>query len=134
MRPMTPLSRDLHPSNGHRRPATADDVVVPISAAWGRSTKARPAGEEPVGTCPSDVEASELPGEGPDVVIEQEFPTELHWQILEMLTAGCDDEFIAHRLHLDSSTYRRLVADLANAAGACNRFQLALKARELGWV
>ncbi|MDO5619236.1 hypothetical protein [Kocuria sp.] len=133
---MTPLSRDLHPSNGHRAPAISDDVVVPISAAFRTAGHARRQAQEPTGNAeapetgqPMDVTA--LPTEDdPD----QDFPTEVHWVILELLSIGCTDDIIAHRLNLDMCTYRGLLGELTTHLGACNRFQLALKAREQGWV
>lgn len=139
MRPMTPLPRDLHPSNGRRGPSSPDDVVVPISAAFQTASHARRQ-TTPNTHVEGSVSAEALAGPGLEDLLddseatEESFPTEIHWEILEMLSQGCDDEIIAHRLKLDPCTYRGLVADLLSVAGACNRFQLALKARDLGWV
>lgn len=131
MRPMTPLPRDLHPSNGRRVPGSSGDVVVPLSAAGGRSsaTPEEPLPHQLVGT-------SDALGRTDDGLTEAEepYPSELQHSILEMLSSGGDDEMIARRLGLDLNGYRALVAEMAATAGACNRFQLALKARELGWL
>lgn len=135
MRPMTPLSRDLHPSNGHRRPSMSDDVVVPISAAYTTAGHARrhPSvhsdgqdNAEPLFLETSDGHHVDEP--------EEILPTEIHWEVLEMLSSGCADDIIAHRLNLDMHTFRGLISEMSNALGACNRFQLALKARDHGWI
>ncbi len=135
MRPMTPLSRDLHPSNGHRGPSISDDVVVPILAAYNTAGHARrhpsvqPEGHE--NAEPLFLETSD--GRQADDA-EEILPTEIHWEVLEMLSSGCADDIIAHRLNLDMHTFRGLISEMSNCLGACNRFQLALKAREHGWI
>lgn len=135
MRPMTPLSRDLHPSNGHRGPAISDDVVVPISAAYNTVSHARrnpglyPGAAENAETMFLESSDHRQPDE-PDEIL----PTEIHWEVLEMLSSGCADDIIAHRLNLDMCTFRGLISQMSNTLGACNRFQLALKAREHGWI
>lgn len=117
MRPMTPLSRDLHPSNGRR--ASADGVVVPITAAH-RVVKPSPVSP----THPEDDDVYSVTG----------VPDQAHLQILELLAQGYDDEMVARELRLDLSALRALIAELAAATGACNRFQLALRTRDLGWI
>ncbi|MDO4253725.1 MAG: hypothetical protein Q4C81_01030 [Kocuria sp.] len=128
---MTPLSRDLHPSNGRRGSSTADDVVVPISAA---STAAPRTSQQATEGTEGSSDASKASAPHGADYTDDAFPTELHWEILDMLGTGCADDMIAHRLNLAPCTYHALVRELAAHLGACNRFQLALKAREEGWV
>lgn len=112
---MTPLSRDLHPSNGRRAPK--DEVVVSITSALnhrGRKEEAHP------------------PADHDD--LDETFPTPQQHELLHLLAEGADDEFAARRLGLEIADARRLLLEMSTELGACNRFQLALRAREAGWI
>jgi sugar-specific transcriptional regulator TrmB/DNA-binding CsgD family transcriptional regulator len=54
--------------------------------------------------------------------------------ILSLLAAGSKDERIAHQLGIGLRTVRRRVATLMEAVGARTRFQVALRAKERGWL
>lgn len=128
---MTTSSRNLHPSNGPRESSpSGPDVVVPITAALKIPQQAAGGSTETASTT-TGLHDFAIDDTDDDNEI---FPTELQWEILEMLSKGCDDDLIAHRLNLQMCTYYAAVSALATTLGACNRFQLALKAREQGWV
>lgn len=112
---MTPLSRDLHPSNGRRAPK--DEVVVSITSALNHRGRKQ---EE------------QLPADHDE--LDETFPTPQQHELLRLLAEGADDEFAARRLDLEISDVRRLLLEMSTELGACNRFQLALRAREEGWV
>ncbi|KAA9394360.1 hypothetical protein FCK90_07785 [Kocuria coralli] len=139
---MTPLSRDLHPSNGRRRSLDADDVLAPTSLVARRAAQLQRAGQDPQDALaePTDDDATGPvatvdPGaDDADAPEDTDFPGQLHHQILEMMASGCDDEIIARHLHLDVAALRGAILELSAAAGSCNRFQLALRARDLGWI
>lgn len=114
------MSRDLHPSNGPR--ASSDGVVVPITAAHRVVKPSTP-------SAPSDAGY-----EDEDDYSTTGVPDEAHLQILELLAQGYDDEMAARELGLDLGALRALLAELGAATGACNRFQLALRTRDLGWI
>lgn len=117
------MSRDLHPSNGPR--ASSDGVVVPITAAH-RVVKP---------SAPSKSSAPSAAGyEDEDDYSTTGVPDEAHRQILKLLAQGYDDEMAARELGLDLGALRALLAELGAATGACNRFQLALRTRDLGWI
>ena len=112
---MTPLSRDLHPSNGGRAPK--DEVVVSItSAPHHRGRK----------------QEEQLPADHDE--LDETFPTPQQHELLHLLAEGADDEFAARRLGLELAELRRMLMELGSQLGACNRFQLALRAREEGWI
>jgi DNA-binding CsgD family transcriptional regulator len=53
-------------------------------------------------------------------------------QILNMLSKGYKDEVAARQVGVSVRTYRRYVADLAHTLGVQSRFQIAVRAVELG--
>ena len=112
---MTPLSRDLHPSNGRRAPK--DEVVVSITSALNHRGRKEEA--------PPPVDHDDL---------DDIFPTPQQQELLHLLAEGADDEFAARRLGLELAELRRMLMELGSQLGACNRFQLALHAREEGWI
>lgn len=61
-------------------------------------------------------------------------PSEIQTRILEGLVAGLTDEAIARRGGIHVRTLRRHLTQLEGMAGAQSRFQLALRARDLGWI
>lgn len=54
--------------------------------------------------------------------------------LMRLLATGLTDEAIGRLLGVSPRTIRRRVADLEAKAGASNRFQLALRAAQLGWI
>lgn len=98
-----------------------DEVVVPITSA--RNHRDRLPDPAPVAD-----------GSAVEIDDDADIPTELHHQILSLLAQGYEDEMIARHLALDLRGLRGALMELAAHAGASNRFQLALRARELGWV
>ncbi|GAA3014357.1 hypothetical protein GCM10017559_42060 [Streptosporangium longisporum] len=54
--------------------------------------------------------------------------------VLDLLAEGLTDNAVAARLGIAERTVRREVNGLMQAAGATSRFQLALRAQELGWL
>ncbi|MER5649387.1 helix-turn-helix transcriptional regulator [Streptosporangium sp. NPDC002524] len=54
--------------------------------------------------------------------------------VLELLAEGLTDNAVAARLGIAERTVRREVNGLMQSAGATSRFQLALRAQELGWL
>ena len=54
--------------------------------------------------------------------------------VLDLLAEGLTDNAVAARLGIAERTVRREVNGLMQSAGATSRFQLALRARELGWL
>ena len=123
---MTPLSRDLHPSNGRRAPK--DEVVVSITSA--QHHRGRRSADE---SWEADEQATQ--GRGPeDLSPEDQGPDEQLIEMLRLLSEGADDEMVARRLGLELADLRRMLMELGSQLGACNRFQLALHAREEGWI
>jgi DNA-binding CsgD family transcriptional regulator len=61
-------------------------------------------------------------------------PTREQSEILAGLAAGATDEVIARRLGVHIRTYRRHLLALGETLGAETRFQIALSARNAGWV
>ena len=61
-------------------------------------------------------------------------PTPAQQRILEGLAAGLTDEVVARRAGVHVRTVRRNITALCEIAGVESRFQLALRARELGWL
>jgi len=54
--------------------------------------------------------------------------------VLDLLAEGLTDNAVAARLGIAERTVRREVNGLMQSAGATSRFQLALRAQELGWL
>ena len=54
--------------------------------------------------------------------------------VLDLLAEGLTDGAVAARLGIAERTVRREVNGLMQSAGATSRFQLALRAQELGWL
>jgi DNA-binding NarL/FixJ family response regulator len=54
--------------------------------------------------------------------------------ILHLMAEGLTDATISARLNIAARTVRREINGLKRAAGATSRFQLALRAQELGWL
>ncbi|MGP3912341.1 response regulator transcription factor [Nonomuraea sp. 10N515B] len=54
--------------------------------------------------------------------------------ILRLMAEGLTDAAISARLDIAPRTVRREINGLKQAAGAASRFQLALRAQELGWL
>lgn len=54
--------------------------------------------------------------------------------MLRLLAQGQKDESVARALGTSVRTTRRIVADLSERAGATSRFELAIKATQLGWL
>ncbi|SDH06566.1 regulatory protein, luxR family [Sinosporangium album] len=54
--------------------------------------------------------------------------------ILHLLAGGLTDAAIAARLSIAERTVRRQISGLMQAAGAASRFELAVRAHQLGWL
>lgn len=113
---MTPLSRDLHPSNGRR--VQKDEVVVSITSAQLHRDRLQ----------------AQPPQEPVDDQLEDRAPDEAQLELLRLLAEGSDDEMAARRLGVELSELKQMLLELGAELGACNRFQLALRARETGWI
>ncbi len=113
---MTPLSRDLHPSNGRR--TQKDEVVVSITTAQLHRVRRQ----------------AEHPQEPLDDEWQDPAPDERRIELLRLLAEGSDDEMAARRLGVELAELRQILMELGAELGACNRFQLALRALEAGWV
>lgn len=61
-------------------------------------------------------------------------PSEIQVRVLEGLAAGLTDEAVARRTGIHVRTLRRHLNTLGEMAGTDSRFQLALRARDLGWL
>ena len=61
-------------------------------------------------------------------------PSEVQLRILEGLAAGLTDDAVARRTGVHVRTLRRHLTTLGELAGTDSRFQLALRARDLGWL
>ncbi len=61
-------------------------------------------------------------------------PSPVERQVLVLMSQGYKDETIARHLKVSVRTIRRLIADLATAAGAGSRFALAAHAVRSGWI
>ncbi|MFC4535554.1 helix-turn-helix transcriptional regulator [Sphaerisporangium dianthi] len=70
-----------------------------------------------------------VPGRGPD-----DGPDERTREILILLSAGMKDEAVARALGLSRRTVQKHISDAAKTLGARTRFQIALLARDRGWL
>ncbi|MET8159876.1 helix-turn-helix transcriptional regulator [Sphaerisporangium sp. NPDC005289] len=61
-------------------------------------------------------------------------PDERTREILLLLSAGMKDEAVARVLHLSRRTVQKHISDAAKTLGARTRFQIALLARDRGWL
>ena len=57
-----------------------------------------------------------------------------HGGQLRLLAHGLKDDAVARHLGVSVRTARRFIADLHERAGAASRFELGVKAKELGWL
>lgn len=55
-------------------------------------------------------------------------------EVLRLLAHGLKDDAVARHLGVSVRTARRFIADLHERAGAASRFELGVKAKELGWL
>jgi DNA-binding NarL/FixJ family response regulator len=55
-------------------------------------------------------------------------------EVLRLLSLGMKQETIARTLGVSRRTVQKDVSDIGTALGARNRFQIALLARERGWL
>lgn len=55
-------------------------------------------------------------------------------EVLRLLARGLKDDSVARHLGVSVRTARRFIADLAERAGAASRFELGVRAKELGWL
>ncbi|MEI2778017.1 MAG: helix-turn-helix domain-containing protein [Tetrasphaera sp.] len=55
-------------------------------------------------------------------------------EVLRLLAQGLKDDAVARHLGVSVRTARRFIADLHERAGAASRFELGVKAKELGWL
>lgn len=78
--------------------------------------------------------ASPFPVDQPEAESEGEQLSEQQRRLLQGLAAGHTDESIARRLGVHVRTLRRHISDLSAQTGADSRFQLALLARDRGWL
>lgn len=65
---------------------------------------------------------------------DQEGLTAQEREILRLLADGSTDAVVARKLGISVRTARRLVAELASRLGARSRFQIGVRASEVGWL
>lgn len=61
-------------------------------------------------------------------------PSSQERELLRMLSEGVTDVVVARALGVSVRTQRRMVADLSAKAGASSRFELGVRAVQLGWL
>ena len=79
-------------------------------------------------------EAARAPFEVPTPENDVEVLSPMDTQVLRLLARGLKDEAVAHHLGVSVRTARRFIADLHERAGAGSRFELGVRAKELGWL
>ncbi|MEV6301787.1 helix-turn-helix transcriptional regulator [Actinoplanes sp. NPDC051861] len=60
--------------------------------------------------------------------------TDAERTVLRLLATGAKDEAVARQIGQSVRTVRRTVADLMTRLGAGSRFELAIRAKEIGWL
>lgn len=65
---------------------------------------------------------------------EPDRPTATEMQALVLWGLGCTDTVVAKRLGVSERTVRRLSEQLATRLGARSRFEMGVRATELGWI
>ena len=68
------------------------------------------------------------------VATPDQAPNTVEREILSLLREGLSDQAIARRLSISDRTVRRVLSDLSRRAGTQSRFQLGVRATQLGWV
>lgn len=79
-------------------------------------------------------QAAPFPTDEPETPQDDDRPSEIQLRILEGMAAGLTDEAVARRSGVHVRTLRRHLNTLGEQTGSDSRFQLALRARELGWI
>lgn len=68
------------------------------------------------------------------VTQDREGPSEVQLRVLRGLAAGLPDDVVARRIGIHVRTLRRHLTALEEMVGVESRFQLALRAKDLGWL